>query len=96
MDKYELVVIVDAALSQKEKDDVIKDVGQIVEKCGGRVTSSQVWLEKQKMAFLMKKRPDGTYYLIQIEGGGSNFPDLRRALKLNDNVLRSLIIKKEK
>ena len=93
MDKYELVVIVDAALSQKEKDDVIKDVSQAIEKCGGKVIKSQVWMEKQKMAFLMKKRPDGTYYLIHFEGEKIQFPDLRRTLKLNDAVLRSLIVK---
>jgi small subunit ribosomal protein S6 len=93
MDKYELVLIVDAALSQNEKDGVIKDVGLAIEKCDGKVVNSQVWLDKQKMPFLMKKRSEGTYYLIHFEGGGSKLPELRRAMKLNDNILRSLIIK---
>lgn len=96
MDKYELVLIVDAGLSQGEKDNVIKDVALAIEKCGGKVTNSQVWLDKHKMAFLMKKRPEGTYYLVHFEGGGAKFPELRRAMKLNDNILRSLIIKIDK
>lgn len=96
MDKYELVVIVDAALSQKEKEDTIKDVSQSIEKCGGKVINSQIWIEKQKMSFLMKKRPEGTYYFINFEGGAEKFPELRRVLKLNDKVLRSLVVKASK
>lgn len=93
MDKYELVVILDAALSQKDKDGVIKDISQVIEKCDGKVSNSQVWLEKHRMSFLMKKRQEATYYLIHFEGGGPKLAELRRALKLNENVLRSLIIK---
>ena len=93
MDKYELVVILDAALSQQEKTDIIKDVNKAVESCEGRVINSQVWIEKQKMFFSMKKRPEGTYYLINFEGGTSKLTELRRALKLNEQILRSLIVK---
>lgn len=96
MDKHELVAIVDASLSQSEKEGAIKEVGQAIEKCGGKVINSQVWIEKQKMSFLMKKRPEGTYYLVNFEGGKEKFPELRRILKLNDKVLRSLIVKAEK
>ena len=96
MGKYELVMIVDAALSQQEKEDTLKEVSQAIEKCEGKVINSHVWLEKHKMSFLMKKRPEGTYYLINFEGGGKNSAELRRALKLNDRVLRSLIVKVKK
>lgn len=93
MDKYELVVIVDATLPQQEKEDAVKGVSQAIEKCGGKVINSQVWIEKQKMSFLMKKRPEGTYYMINFEGGEEKFADLRQAIKLNEKVLRSLIVK---
>lgn len=93
MDKYELVVIVDAVLPQQEKEEVMKDVSQAIEKCDGKVINSQIWIEKQKMFFLIKKRPEGTYYIVNFEGGGEKFSELRRALKLNDKVLRSLIVK---
>ena len=93
MDKYEMVVVVDAALSQTDKDETIKSVSQAIEKHDGKVINSEIWIEKQKMSFLMKKRPEGTYYIVNFEGGEVKFPELRRALKLNDKVLRSLIVK---
>lgn len=93
MHKYEIVLIVDAVLSQHDKDETIKSVSEAVEKIGGKVINSQIWIEKQKMSFLMKKRPEGTYYIVNFEGGDDKLPELRRTLKLNDKVLRSLIIK---
>jgi len=93
MGKYELVVIIDATLSQADKDETMKKVAEAIDKCNGKVLDTQVWIEKQKMSFLMKKCPEGTYYLVAFEGAKENLPDLRRALKLNDNVLRSLIVK---
>ncbi len=96
MDKHELVVIVDATLSQGEKDTVVKEVSQAIEKCDGKVINSQVWLEKQRMSFLMKKKPEGTYYLINFEGAGAKLVELRRIMKLNDNILRSLIVSLKK
>jgi len=93
MGKYELVVIIDAMLSQTDKDETMKKVCEAIGKCNGKVLNSQVWIEKQKMSFLMKKRPEGTYYLVAFEGSKEKFPELRRALKLNDQVLRSLIVK---
>ncbi|MFP4472855.1 MAG: 30S ribosomal protein S6 [Candidatus Omnitrophota bacterium] len=90
--KYELIVILDAALPQDKKDDVIRQVGEAIEKNEGKVINSQVWIDKQKMSFEMKKRPEGTYYLVNFEAPKAKISDLRRALKLNDQVLRSLVV----
>ena len=93
MNKYELVVIVDAAISQEEKESIIKDSCNAVTKNEGKVINSQVWIDKQKFAFRMKKRTEGTYYIINFESPASSLVGLRKSLKLNENVLRSLIIK---
>ncbi len=93
MDKYELVVIVDATLLQEEKEKVNKEVCDTIGKCDGQVINSQVWLDKQKFSFRMKKRTEGTYYLINFESPRSSLVKIRQLLKINEKVLRSLIVK---
>ena len=93
MNKYELVVIVDATIPQEAKEGVVKDTSDAIVKYEGKVINSQVWLEKQKFTFCMKKKTEGTYYLINFEAPKSALVSLRKALKLNEKVLRSLIIK---
>ena len=93
MNKYEIVTIIDAAIPQEEKEIVIKDVGEAINKCEGKVIKSQIWLDKHKFSFNMNKRTEGTYYTTNCEMPCPSVAKLRTALKLNDKVLRSLIVK---
>jgi small subunit ribosomal protein S6 len=95
MDKYELVVIVDATLQQEEKESVVKETCDIITKCEGHVINNQVWLDKHRFTFRMKKRTEGTYYLINFDSPRSSLVKMRQNLKLHDKILRSLIIKVE-
>jgi len=95
MNKYELVVIVDATISQEEKEKIIKDACDAVAKSEGKVINSQVWLDKQKFSFRIKKKAEGTYYIINFESPTSAIVKVERILRLNEKVLRSLIVKAE-
>lgn len=94
--KYELVVIIDSKAADEEKETILKEVIDTIEKAGGRIINNQVWLEKQKFTFEIKKQNEGTYYLINFESKGLGIEKIRAALKLNEKVLRSLITKIEK
>ncbi len=95
MDKYELVVVVDAGSPQEKKESVVKDVQDTVNKSEGKIINSQIWIEKHRFSFPIKKRSEGTYYLVNLESPRSSVVKIRQALRLNEDVLRSLIIKVE-
>ena len=95
MNKYELVVIVDATIPQEDKEAILKEASDAIAKCEGKVINNQVWLDKHKFTFRMKKRTEGTYYLINFEIESSVLSQLRKILRMNDNILRSLIVKGE-
>lgn len=93
MSKYELVVIVDAQLSQADKDTLIGQVKKAVEKYEGKIINSDVWMEKQRFTFPMKNVWDGTYYILNLELKHNTIADLRRELTLNEKLLRTLLVK---
>lgn len=95
MRKYELVVIVDAKLTGETKETVRKEVTDLVNKHGGKVINSQVWLEKHKFTFEIKKCNEGTYYIINFEGGSKVVGEMKSPLKLNEKILRFAFIKVE-
>ena len=96
MDKYELVVIVDAALPHADKEAVVKEASDLITKTGGQIINNQVWLEKHKFSFRMKKVIEGTYYLINFEMARAGVAKIREPLRLNERILRSLITRVEK
>ena len=93
--KYELVIIVDAKLTNESKETVRKEVTELVNKHGGKVINSQIWLEKHKFTFEIEKCTDGTYYIVNFEGGSDVVNKMKPLLKLNEKILRFIFIKAE-
>lgn len=91
MNKYELAVIIDAHKAQPEKDEIYKQLNDAVVKAGGKVSNSQVWLERQKLVFNIKKKSEGTYYLVNFEIAAGFLPKIKESLRLNENILRYLL-----
>lgn len=88
MNKYELMVIVNSQLPQEEKESIFKHATDCVVKGGAKVINGQVWQDKLKMNFPIKRCQEATYYLINFEGGGASVSGIRDLLRLNENMLR--------
>ena len=93
--KYELVIIVDAKLTTEEKEKIVKEVGDSIAKACGKVINSSVWLEKHRLTFPIKKRIEGAYYLINYESEANVNGQVQPLLRLNEKILRFLIIQVE-
>ena len=87
------MIIVDAQKSQTEKEELYKQTHEAITKGGGRVGTGQVWLEKHKMAFNLKRKNEATYYLVNFESAGLHLAKIKELLRLNEEILRSLIIR---
>lgn len=90
--KYELIVIADSKMATDEKEGILKNALDAVNKAGGKVINSQVWLDKHKLAFSIKKRTEGTYYLVNFEGSGLTANQTRDTLRLNEKILRFAVL----
>ena len=95
MNKYELMNIVNAQLTTEEKDSIYKQATDCVIKGGGKIINAQVWLDKHRLTFTIKKCTEATFYLINFEAASSALQNIRELLRLNENILRSLIVKNE-
>jgi len=95
MKKYELVVILDAHLTQDEKEKIIKKTADGIVKGNGKVINSQVWLEKHKFTFKIRRRTEGTYYLVNFESEQASVAKIRQILSMNEDILRFAITNAE-
>ncbi len=91
MNKYELAVVVDAALPQEQKDSIVKETAEAITKSGGKLINSQVWIEKHKFSFRLKKSWEGTYYLMNLESPSAAVLPLQKTLRVNERILRFLM-----
>lgn len=93
MNKYEAMVIVKPDLSEEERKTLFSQINDLITKGENKVTQSGVWSEKRKLYFPIKKCREGVYYLVNFSAEPSLIKDLRLAYKLNENILRNLIIR---
>ncbi len=93
MNKYELVYIIDAHTPQGTRDEIAKQVADAFVKSEIKLGNSQMWLDRHKMSFPIKKIIEGTYYLLNFEAQGSAVAKLQGSLRLNEQILRFLTIK---
>ena len=94
MSKYELAVVVSAKLEDDARAEVIEKVKALVTRFGGNVTEVEEW-GKKKLAYEIQKMSEGFYYFIQFEAPETCPAELERHVRIMDNVLRYLVVRKD-
>ena len=65
-----------------------------VARYGGTVTEVEEW-GKKRLAYEVQKMREGFYYFIQFEADATCPAEVERHVRIMDNVMRYLVVKKE-
>jgi small subunit ribosomal protein S6 len=90
---YEVLYIVRADLDDDKVQEIIKRVNTLIEKAGGTVERTNIW-GKRKLAYEVKHQKEGAYVLQDFQIGSDRIPELEAALKITEEVLRHLVVRK--
>lgn len=92
---YELTYILTSVLSTEQIAEVVARINEIIESAGGTIVEVDEW-GARKLAYPVDKKRNGYYVNLYFEGPGTLIPRIERALTIDDNVLRSLILAMDK
>ena len=93
MTKYEVMIIINPTLEDDKKEAVVETFKSIIA-ADGEVEKVDVWGVK-KLAYPIEKKEEGYYVVIEFAGNPTLPYELNRKLKINDNVMRHIIINKD-
>jgi small subunit ribosomal protein S6 len=91
MKLYETTVIFDPGLEEARVNDEVERVTQPIAQAGGEVIEVQRW-GKRKLAYVIRKRRDGTYVHVKHKSPPELIAEMDRRFRLNESVLRHLTI----
>jgi len=94
MNNYEAVFILRATLDSEAQEKTIEEVKAVIVKSKGQVEELQTW-GKKKFTFLIKKQAEGFYYLLNFKLKPEVVKKIENTFKLNDAILRVLIVRKD-
>jgi small subunit ribosomal protein S6 len=94
MNKYELVLVVNAKIEDDARTAVVEKAKAYVTRFGGTVTEVEDW-GKKKLAYEIQHMKEGFYYFIQFEADATCPAELEKRVRIMENVLRYLVVRKD-
>ena len=96
MRRYEAMYIVDADTPDENLDPVIEKYSKVVTDGGGEVIEAGKWEKgRRPLAYEIAKKREGLYVLMQFKSNAEVPKELDRIFKINDDVVRHLIVRQD-
>ena len=92
MNNYELIYIIDAALEEAARKDLIEKFSGIITANGGEVVKVEEW-GKRRLAYAIDYKTEGYYVYVAFNASAELPKELSRNLGNNESVIRSQIVK---
>lgn len=94
MKAYELLFFVAPTISDEDRVAVMKRIETTIAEGAGKVDNVDEW-GKRKLAYEINGLTDGDYTLVTFHADPQNVAELDRVLRINDAVVRHMIVKRE-
>ena len=94
MKAYELLFFVAPTISDEDRVAVMKRIETTIAEGAGKVDNVDEW-GKRKLAYEINGLTDGDHTLVNFHADPQNVAELDRVLRINDAVVRHMIVKRE-
>ena len=92
---YEVMIILDPNQDERTVTPSLDKFLEAIRKDGGKVEKVDVW-GKRRLAYPINKKEEGIYAVVTLECEADTVKELDRVLNLNENVLRTKVLRTDK
>ena len=92
--QYEVVYIFDSALEETAINERLARFHAFIQQPGAEPPQISQW-GKRTLAYPIKKHETGYYVVAKFDADATALPEFERAIKLDDGVLRFLVVVNE-
>ena len=92
--QYEVVYIFDSALEEAAINERLERFHSLIQQPGAEAPQVSHW-GKRTLAYPIKKHETGYYVVAKFDADGDALPEFERAIKLDEGVLRFLVVVNE-
>ena len=94
MNKYEIMFIVRPDMEEAEIKNTAEAMKKVLTDAKAKVVDEKAMGQKE-LAYELKKYTTGYYYLLVVEASKEAEQEFNRVARINENLLRHLIVKVE-
>lgn len=86
------MLIVIPELDEEQVENTLARFRTIIERTGGEIQETNHW-GRRKLAYEIDHRSDGFYAVMQFTAGDRTLTELKRILRVSDDVLRHMVVR---
>ena len=94
MNKYELIYVIDTAMEESARNELIARFNGMIEQDGGKVEKVEEW-GKRRLAYTVNYKNEGYYVLVNFTANPELPREIERVMQINESILRYLTVKVE-
>ena len=94
MNQYELALVVSAKIEDEARAAVVEQAKELVTRFGGNITNVED-AGKKRLAYEIQKMREGFYYFIQFDAPATCPAEVEKRVRILDNVIRYLCVRKD-
>ena len=94
MNKYEVMFIVRPDMEEADIKNTAETIKKVLTDAKANILEEKA-LGQKELAYEIKKYTTGYYYLLVVEASKEAEQELNRVARINENLLRHLIVKVE-
>jgi len=91
MNKYEMTLVISSKIEEDARNAVLDKAKALIERFGGNITNIED-AGKKRLAYEIQKMNEAFYYFIQFEAQPTAPAEIESRIRIQDNVLRYLIV----
>ena len=93
--KYEITYIINPSLDEEAKNALVERFDNILKNDGAEIVDSKDW-SKRRFAYEIAGYSEGTYHIVNLTADNAEaINEFDRLAKINDGILRHMIVKRE-
>lgn len=95
MNRYELTYIIDTAVEENARKELIEKFSGLIKANGGEIEKVDETWGKRRLAYAINDKTEGYYVLVTMKAPSDLPREIERNLEINENIMRYLTIKLE-
>ncbi|GAA4914169.1 small subunit ribosomal protein S6 [Stackebrandtia albiflava] len=94
MRHYEVMVIIDPDLEERQVTPSLETFLNVIRESGGSVEKLDVW-GRRRLAYEINKKSEGIYAVIDLQSEPAAVAELERQMRLNESIMRTKVLRPE-
>lgn len=94
MRKYEVMVLVDSDVDERQVPALVDKHLEVVTAAGGTVDNIDHW-GRRKLAYDINKKSEATYAVVQLTATPATVAELDRLMSIDEKIVRTKVLRLE-